>query len=84
MVPEELQPGGEVVKCLWPRRVIDQDSSIGISEIGRDEGLVLFLASSVPQLEPEGSLVESDIPGEEVDPDGGLNRGSLTLVEESN
>lgn len=50
MVPEELQPGGEVVKGLGPRGVIDKDGSIGVSEVGRDEGLVLFLPGSVPQL----------------------------------
>ena len=84
MVPEELQPGGEVVKGLGPRGVIDKDGSIGVSEVGRDEGLVLFLPGSVPQLQAEGPLVESDISGEKVDPDGGLDIDSPTLAEESN
>lgn len=84
MVPEELQPGGEVVKGLGARGVIDEDCSMGVSEVGRDEGLVLLLTGSVPQLQAEGPLVKSDVAGEEVDPDGGLDSGGPTLAEESN
>ena len=54
--PEEGEPAPEVEERLPARGFKDEDCAVGVSEVGGDEALVLFLASSVPELEAVGAV----------------------------
>lgn len=63
VVPEELNPGRQVSQGLGSCRVIDEDRSVGVSEVGRYQTFVLLLTCSVPKLQSDGPLSNGHISG---------------------
>jgi hypothetical protein len=58
VITEELEPGGDVGEGLGASRIVDEDGSVCVAEVGGDQRFVLFLTGRVPELESVGSVLE--------------------------
>ncbi len=72
MVPQLLQPSGDVLVCLQLADVVHKKRSNGASIVGRGNGSVSFLASRVPDLCFDGLRIDLNGPGRKLHSDGGL------------
>lgn len=52
--------------------IIDEEDSLGTTEIGSGNGTEALLAGSVPNLELDASAINIDVLDLEIDPDSGL------------
>lgn len=72
VVAYQGQPGLQAEEGLLPAGFEDQDGAVGVLEVCWDQTLVFLLASGIPELHFAGAAVVGDIPGQEIDADGGL------------
>jgi hypothetical protein len=79
-----VHPDAEVVEAFAAGDVVDEKDGVGVAEVAGDETFEAFLASSVPELEADGALVDDDVFGDEVDAYGGLHILTRTLCMLSN
>ena len=54
-------------------RVVDQQSDVGVTEIGGDQRFVFLLACGVPQLYAVCTVVDSDVSRQKIYADCGLS-----------
>ena len=51
---EEGEPSAQVVEGLLARNFEDEESAVGVAQVGGDQAFVLFLSGSVPELQAVG------------------------------
>ena len=56
-----IHPGAEVVDTFLVGYVVDQEDSMGISEVTRDQAFESLLASGIPELQSDVSFVDLHI-----------------------
>lgn len=54
MFAEEGEPSAQVVEGLLACSFEDEESAVGVAQVGGDQAFVLFLAGSVPELQAVG------------------------------
>lgn len=69
MIPQLLQPSGDILVGLMLADVVDEESSDGATVVGRGDGAVAFLAGGIPDLGLDGFGVNLDAAGGELDAD---------------
>ena len=72
MVPELLEPSGDVLVRLVLADVVDQQGADGTTVVGRSDGTVTLLTGGIPDLGLDGLCVDLDAARSEFDTDGGL------------
>jgi hypothetical protein len=72
MVPEFLEPPGDVLVRLVLADVVDEEGADGASVVGRGNSAVALLSRRIPNLGLDGLRIDLDGPGTELDADGGL------------
>ena len=72
VVAELLQPPGHILICLVLADIVDKQSTNSTPVIGRCNGSVSLLASSVPNLRLDGLSIDLDRPSSEFDADSRL------------
>lgn len=84
VVAEQLQPSPHITQTLCTGGLIYEKGHICVSEVGRHQTFILFLACGVPQLQSKGAVMDGQVAREEVYADSGLNSCRVTLEAESN
>lgn len=79
----ELLPHGSVIQGRFISNIYYYYGTFGILHVVGDEGAEPFLSSRVPQLHPVVFAFVGGVLDEEVDSDGGLDRGRGTLLVSS-
>lgn len=72
MVSQLLEPSSDVLVCLVLADVVDEQGTDSAAVVGRSDGTVAFLASSIPDLSLDGLVVDLDAACSELDTDGRL------------
>ena len=68
-----VDPAAEIVKTFPVCHIIDQDDTVGISQIAGNQTFEPLLACSIPKLQSDGFLAHSHVLGDEIDANGGLD-----------
>ena len=56
VLAEEGEPSAQVVEGLLAWNFEDEESAVGVAQVGGDQAFVLFLSRSVPELQAVGSV----------------------------
>lgn len=72
MIPQLLQPSGDVFIGLVFADIVDEQGPDGSAIVGRGDGAVAFLSSSIPDLRLDSFRIDLNRPGGELDTNGGL------------
>lgn len=72
MVPELLEPSGDVLVRLVLANVVDEQGTDGSAVVSRSDGAVTFLACGIPDLSLDGLVVDLNAARSELDTDGRL------------
>ena len=71
LCPDIINPLAGLVEAVGVRNVVDDHRHCAVSDVRRNERPEPFLASGVPQLETDSSVLEVHCFGQEVYPDSG-------------
>ena len=72
MVPQLLQPAGDILVGLVLADVVDKESTDGATVVGGCDSTITFLAGGIPDLGLDGLCVDLDGSCSEFDTNGGL------------
>lgn len=72
MIPQLLQPSGDVFVSLVFADIVDKQGPNGAAVVGRGNSAVTFLSSGIPNLRLDGFRIDLDRPGGELNADGRL------------
>lgn len=79
MLVVELHPFERILQGLGAADIVDEHAEVGVLEVAGDEALEALLPSGVPDLQAVGLVAMDEVLDQEVDADGGLGDGAITL-----